>query len=310
MKKKGQKGVGWPVVVLIVAGLILFYPQISTLFEGAPEPEPIEPEPTEPGFICPVDTTTLGFSAVDVDDPGTQVNLNARYWIEGKPQGTVDTGSTTTVSPGDDLAVWFAAGNDTYYGSYFDGEQDVPCKGTYDVSGKLWTKDTGVTLTVFDEFENPQTGAANNQTIGIGEVVEMKLRVKGNHEKYYGNPEVSLDNLLAIEHDRTEIDSVKVTLDGVELDSGNVPTAEAVSSTDNVEVGFLMPKIAGSSSVDYFLVITADDIENPSADMTVKIYDADYYYNSETGKIETGHEDQANNDIGVTTEPSATVYLS
>lgn len=311
MDKKGQKGgLGWPVVVLIVAALFLFYPQISSLIGGGAASEDETPTPsTDVGYVCPVDTTTLGFSAEDSDNPGTALGVNARLWIEGLPQGVVNTTSTATVSPGDKLTVWFGAGDATYYGSKYNGEAAVPCKGTFDIAGKLWQKDTGITMTVFDEFENPQTGAANNQSLGIGETVELKLRVKGNYERYYGNPEVALDNVLTAEYSRTELDFIKVTKDGVDLKAATVPVVEGVSSTDNTEVGFAMPKIAGSSNVDYVLVIKADDIINPSADVALKIYDADYFYNSNTGKIEIGLEDQDNADIGVTAEPTATVYL-
>lgn len=307
MNNKG-KGSPWPIVVVAVAALILFYPQLQGLLGGAPvTPPPAEPEA---GFICPVDTTALGFTAVDQDDPGTEVSTTVRYWVEGLPQGTVNTSATgPTVSPGDEVQVWFGAGDATYYGSLFSNG-DVPCKGTYEIAGRLHTKDTGVTMTVFDEFENPQDGATNNQTLGIGETVEMKMRVKGNHEKYYGNPEVSMNNALTVEYRSTEIDTIEVTQDGAELSSAGVPVAELVSNVNNREIAFEMPKIAGSGNVEYFLIIKADDINNPSEDITLKIYDADYFYNSETGNIGTGWEDESDSDIGITTEPTATVYLS
>lgn len=309
MYKKGKTEIGWPVVALVVAALVLFYPQIQTFFGPAAPITP--PVPPEPGFICPVDTTTLGFSAEDVDNPGTAVAVNARLWVENLPQGEVNTSSTTTVSPGDTLEVWFASDSTTYYGSKFNSEADVPCKGTYDIAGKLWNKDSSVTMTVYDEDnDQAQTGAANNQSLGIGEVVEMRMRVKGSHEEYYGNPEVSLDNVLTVEYLKTEIDSVKVTKDGVELGSASVPVVETLTNVNNAEIGFLMPKIAGSGNIDYMLIINADDLNDPDDDIFLKIYDADYFYNTDTGAIEAGWEDQNHADIGETTEPTATAYLS
>lgn len=309
MYKKGKTEIGWPVVALVVAALVLFYPQIQTFFgPAAPVTPPVAPDA---GLICPVDTTTLGFSAEDVDNPGTAVNILSRYWVEDLPQGEVNTSTTTTVSPGDTLEVWFASSSATYYGSVFNSNADVPCKGTYDIAGKLWNKDSAVSMTVYDEDnDQAQTGAANNQSLGIGEQVEMRLRVKGNHEEYFGNPEVSLENVLTVEYLKTEIDSVKVTKDGVELGSASVPVVETVSNVNNAEIGFLFPKIAGSTNVDYLLIINADDLNDPSADILLKMYDSDYFYNSDTGAIDTGWEDQSNADIGEANEPTATAYIS
>jgi hypothetical protein len=309
MDKKGKFELGWPVVVLIVAAAVLFYPQLSTLFPKGTTPT-APAITTQAGFVCPVDTTTLGFSAENVDSPGTAVGVNARYWIEDLPQGVVNTTSTATVSPQDKVKVWFAAADATYYGSLFNDKSAVPCKGTYDVAGKLWTKDNGVTVTVYDqENDLAQIGAANNQTIGPGESVEMRVRVKGNYQKYYGNPEVTLPNVAVVQFSKTEIDYVKLLKDGVEEKTAAVPILELIT-TGNTASGFEMPKISGSSNVDYMLVIKADDINNPSADPSINIYDADYFYNSNTGKIEMGYNDQSNADIGATTEPTATVYLS
>lgn len=309
MDKKGAAGLGWPVVVLIIAGLFLFYPQLSKFLTPAAPPATGDEE--EPGFVCPVDTTTLGFSASDVDDPGSVVGVNTRYWLEDLPQGIVNSTSSATVSPGDKLKVWFAAGDATYYGSLFNDKSDVPCKGTYDIAGKLWTKDAGVTVTIYDEDnDQAQTGAANNQTIGPGDTVEMRMRVKGNYHEYYGNPEISdMDNNLVIQFEKTEIDSVKVTKDGADLASLPVPILESIT-TGNSAVGFSMPKISGSANVDYVVIIDADDVNNPSTDATVNIYDVDYFYNSNTGKIDKGYNDQSNADVGETTEPTATIYLS
>lgn len=316
MNKKGQKGGSqWPIVVLVIAGLILFYPQLSGMLGGGAATDTTTDttvDETDIGFICPVDSTTLGFAATDVDDPGTQVDVDARYWVEGVPQGSDSVlNLEPIVSPGDTLEAWFADGSAVYYGSYFDGDATVPCKGTYDVVGKLWTKDTGVSLTVYDEDNDlAQTGAAYNQSIGVGETVEMRVRIKGNHEMYFGNPEVKLDNLLAVEFSRTEIDSVTVTKDGVALEDADVPTVEDRAAGFS-EVGFLMPKVAGSGSEDYFLIIKADDINDPSEDVTLKIYDADYFYNSNTGKIGEGWEDETNADVGVAVvdSPTAIAYL-
>ncbi len=305
--KKGKGGLGMPAVILIIAALFLFYPQISGLFGGA---APAEVEEVEAGFICPVDTTTLGFSLTDVDDPGTQLGLNSRYWVEGEPQGTINSTATTTVSPADSLEVWFASESTVFYGSVFNGDADVPCKGTYDIPGSVWTEDASVSMTVYDEDNDlAQTGAANNQTLGIGEEAEMRIRVKGNHEAYYGNPEVGLDNVLTVEYLKTDFDSVKVTKDGVELASASVPVVEDTAS-GYAEVGYLMPKIAGSANIDYVMIVNADDLNDPADDIVLKIYDADYFYNSDTGKIDFGWESEANADIGETTEPTATAYIS
>lgn len=309
MNNKGAMNM-WPIVVLVIAVLVLFGPNIQNMLGGAKEPTtPTTPTPTGPGLVCPVDKVKIGFSAEDQKNLGTSQNVALRYWVNGLPKGTDNTTTTSIeVSPTDKFAVWFGASNAVYYGSYSDAV-DVPCKGTFDLAGKLWQKDTGVTVTMFDEFDNQQTGAANNQSLGVGESVELKLRVKGTHEKYYGNPEVKLDNVIIFDYDKTELDSVKITKDGVELKAAVVPVVEPISSVDNAQVGYAMPKIDGSANIDYFVLIKADDLVDPTADVEVKIYDADYFYNSDNGKIETGHEDQANADIGVTSEPSATVYL-
>ena len=307
MNKKGKTNM-WPIVVLVVAVLVLFYPNISNMIGGGEAPAE-ETTETDIGYVCPVDTTTLGFSLVDVDDPGTQLYQLARYWVEGLPQGEVNTSASVTVSPGDIVDVWFGSSSTTDYGS-LEEDIEIPCKGTFDISGSFYTEDESVSITIYDEENDlAQTGAANNQTLGIGEQVEMRMRVKGNYETYYGNPEVSLDNVLLIEYDKSEIDEVTVIGPDGELAKSSVPLLEDAAS-GFTEMGFVFPKIEGSESVDYTLVINADDVENPSADMTIKIYDADFFYNSETGEIEEGWEDQSTNDIGAATEPTATVYLS
>jgi len=314
MDKKGTGSTGWIIAVLVIAVLVIFYPQISKIFPTAPAAPAggIPATTTEGGQVCPVDTTTLSYSAVDVEHPGTTIGVTLRYWLNEVPKGTMESTGTATVSPGDKVEALFGISNATYYGSRFNGASQVPCKGTYTVAGKLWAKDSGVVMTVFDENDNQQDGAgvSNNQTMGVGEQKQLKLRVHGTYQKYYGNPEVDLQNNLIADYSRTEYASVKVLKDGVELAAAGVPTVEPVSSTANTHVGFLMPKIAGSANVDYTLVIKADNVNNPSADIALKIYDADYFYNTITGKVDKGWEDQDKADIGITSEPAATVFIS
>ena len=288
MNKKGASS-PWPIVVLVIAGLFLFYPQISNMLGGEPAAPADDDQPVDIGFICPVDSTTLSFAAVDTDDPGTVVTVDARLWVEGVPQGTVSTADDTGVSPGDTLKAWFAAGDATYYGDLFNGDAEVPCKGTYSVPGTLWTKDTGVTVTILDE-NSKVVGTEANITMDPGSEESVTFRVKGTHEEYYGNPAVSMDNLLTVEYNPSEVVEIVVLKDGVELADAAVPLVETVSATGNREIGFEMPKIAGSSKVDYDVTLRADDLDDPDAGDTVvlKIYDADYFYNSNTGDIDMG----------------------
>ena len=126
-----------------------------------------------------------------------------------------------------------------------------------------------------------------------------------------GNPDiVNLDNKLVIEYDRIEYDYIEITdSNGRDLKPVSVPELEPLASTRNTEIAFSMPKIAGSKNVDYTIIIDADDYVRPKSDITLKIYDVDYYYDSRTKTIKAGWEDEYHRDIGETTEPSATIYI-
>jgi hypothetical protein len=313
MDKKGQKGLGWPVVVLIIAALFLFYTPITNLI--APKPAtPATPDGAAviaPGVVCPVDVTTLGFSAKSVDDPGTVVRTGMRYWIAGNPQGVINSTSQSTVSPGDTVEVLFGIADSTYYASHFDSKATVPCKGTYDVPGKLWTKDTSVSMIVYNTegFAQPGDGSAYNQTMGVGDEKILKFKVTGNYQKYFGNPDVTLNNLMVFDYSRTKFKKVALLKDGAEQPVGAVPVQHSIT-TGNAASAYQVAKVAGSGEVLYQVRILADSVLNPDTSVVATMYDADYFYNSLTGKVEMGYEDQNSADVGVASEPTATIYIN
>lgn len=312
MSKKAQGNNILPFVILAIAGMVIFYEPIVGFLGGiGTTPAPTPPGPTVT-TTCPVEDVTLGFSAKNVHAAGATIGINARYWIEGEPGGLVNTTTTITASPTDTYEVWFASGDATYYGQYVDGDAALPCKGTFTIGGDLWVQDdsSGVTITVFDEFGERQSGGANNQTIGPGEVKQLKFIIQGTHEEYFGNPDITdMDNALCVEYTLAEIDKVQVTKDGEELTGIGVPEVETVSSTSNKEVAFEIPKTGGSANIEYILIVDADDIQNPAGDIALKLYDVDYFYNDDQGKIDKGYVDEDGTDIGESTEPTATILI-
>lgn len=312
-KGKMESSAIWPIAIVILAILVLFWGPISEKISPAEVPvTPTEPAISGVGTVCPVDTAALDFKAEDIKYPGTPVTSNATYWVNGISKGVHSTAAATdvTVSPSDKIDVVFAFEAETYYGDY-KKEMEMECKGTQTISGTLYKQDSSVSVTIFDPDGDKNGPTVANFTIAAGESPKFDLRLdSGNSKQFFGNPATNANNVLTCVYNYSSYDELILYKDGQVVDTMAASPRIVSDVSGSEKISWEVLRVAGADVSGYQLEVVADDVVNPAADIPCYINDVDFFLNNKNGLVEVGVEDEDDAQTGIASAVSFTLGLA
>lgn len=268
--------------------------------------------------ICIYDGTTMTIGPMQKRyDPSTSVASEyARIYISGVDNGYKADSSTLAVTNGDTVKIGYALNSSTYYAAI--DEFTVPCKATIATASsvvasdkkpaELYQQNAGLTATVNNEDGSVNSGSAK-QAVGVGDNdIEVSVSLKGTFEDGWS----PYGNLIAsCQFNGTTYD--KITLGTYAKVSCPSVKTDPLTATDNEKLCFQMPGMDGvaNKKLDFTTIIDADDILNPSTNIVCTVFDQDYFANTKSGVIEgPAVEDDQNNNVGLTSDLSFTIYVS
>lgn len=240
----------------------------------------VTPQVTTPGTTlpCAVEDTTVTLSASDkyVD---TATGGTHKYRINGNPALTVSNAGTFTASPGDQLQIMWFNGSKTSYFSKIE-TLTIPCKGTYSASTKL--SNNGTLTTRIWNSNGVLIDGSINQSLGAGDLKSLKMELEGTYQKDYPNGAV-----IVLESNKTDMDDVILTQNGVELASATIPQSYSITYGAEAQTRvYLIPEVISSTIYTYSVTLDTDDTNAPGvdgSDVLITYYGKNVYTNEKTG---------------------------
>lgn len=304
MFKQNKKAViGGGVWVIIVIGLLIV--GAVTWVAMKPAGTTLAPGQDIIDIVgCSVEDTTVTFSAVNEYTQAASGGSH-RYSANGAPPLVVSDAGTATLSPGDVVDVLFMnATSGTYFSELSEGYV-IPCKGTDTISAEVTPNGT-ITIQVFNENGvSVGTTGTNNETLGADEEVALDFNMKGT-----GSTGMPHGGIINVEFNDTEIDNVKLKIDGVYLEQvSSPPVYTPTMGGDSQEKAYLIPAMAGTTKVEGQIEIDTDDSNNPVAgtQIILELRPYDYYVDTDTGVMTSPNVDD--NDDTVTFNQVTTFRL-
>lgn len=237
------------------------------------------------GGVCPPgspEDTTVTLSAVD-KYTSTAAGGTHRYKINGAPAKTVSDAGTFTASPGDIIEILWGNGSTSY--SYFGdvSNEPIPCnKGTITFSKELIQNGT-ISISVFNEEGNLIDSSGENETLGAGDVANLKIEVRGENKKGFAH-----GGVITVELNGTDFDE-----ENIELELGDIsvtklksnPNVHSLTSTDNKAVSFEIGPLEGATLHTGTLTLDVDDTYNPgnANDPVITFRPYNYFINEDNG---------------------------
>jgi hypothetical protein len=306
------------VILLLLATLaFLWVSNIGTLVGmssafsvgGVPESQTNEPLQNNliDGKCLTADTTTVTLSAQD-KYLATPTGGYHRYRINGNPALTVADAGTFSASPGDKIAVLWMNGSKTSAFSVV-GNYIVPCAGTATLSEKL-SNNASLTIRFFNSNNDLIDGATVNQTMVAGDIKNVATEIEGSYQKDYPYGFVAV-----IEFNKTSVDDVQLTQNGVEITSVAIPQSHSTTlGADSSRKAYLISEVNSNSKLQFTTVVDADDSTNPQAgagsDVLLTLYPRNYFVNDKNGgAFEGPSAEDEYNAVTRTGTQAGTLYL-
>lgn len=250
--------------------------------------------------ICLVEDTTLALQGEKSFSPGTSVSGEFhRLFVNGIDKGLKADGSTTTVSPGDELKVIFGENSSTYYSNEII--MSVPCSGTYDMKGSLCQYDSSPSITVWDE-DNAVLSASHAQAMGASSSYTLPFKIQATNDMCVGSVEhKGSGNVLCVQYNKTnfqsiEVEGAKKAGEPYNTDADNASTGSSAHSCYFVEPVGDNGKIEGS-----FVIETTSVNPSVQANMTIYLFDVDLDVDQDDLSTINDIQDEDSNDLGYTT---------
>ncbi|MHA1867824.1 MAG: hypothetical protein ACTSXD_07135 [Candidatus Heimdallarchaeaceae archaeon] len=196
------------------------------------------------------------------------------------PSKTVSDGGTDTLSPGDVVQTLFGNGTDTTYFGVVT-QETIPNRGTYTIHAKAVANGT-LTIRVFNEEGNIIDTSGENETIGAGDTVNLKIELQGPNKAGFPYGGVLIIELNGTEYDEEEID---LTFNDLTLRKVSTPNVHTITATDNKVITYEVSAIEGTSVHTGNLYLKADDSINPgnTGDPIIVFRPYDYFINEDNG---------------------------
>ena len=289
---------GWTVVVVLLI-LYAILPGFQGSVNGFLAGLGLGVAPTVDDGItipCPIEDVTVTLTSANMFSKGSDItNGSHRVFVNGIDKGYIAEDGTLTASPDDEIKVIFGENSSSAYSVIEDAV--APCSGTFDMDAGLATYDNSPTFTVYDEYDNVNTAAANLQVMTQDEIYENDLRLKVSTKQAYGNPDhPGKGNILCFQYNETTFDSVK--LEGAA--TSFTPKA-LTSAASTVSSCFYIPVLANSptdtSDGEWNGVIVTDtsSTQPATSNVSIYLYDSCIDLNADTLAIIYDVEDEDKN---------------
>lgn len=220
--------------------------------------------------------------------------------------------STMSVTYKDKIGVIYGYRSSTYYANYI--EFSVPCTSTFQTAdldtdkeeSKLYNKadldgtakivcdDDALVMSTFPEV-------TNTEKIANGDTITLDATITGQYENAYSP---NAKSIAVVEYNTAVFDDVKLLQNGQEMPTGSVPQIFSTNTTvfaTSTSKGYQFPSVMSNEKVEFQIYLDVIDsgysVANPG-NISIKLYDQDYYINSDTGKVEIGVQSNNNSDVG------------
>lgn len=273
-------------------------------------------------IACPYDGTdmTLG-PARKKFSPGTSTGtIYDRLYVNGANRGlkTDNSATPTEVTAGDNVKIVYAENSSSYYANV--QEFEVPCKASFN------TRDEGIAesdmadivyeatpvITVFNYDDGLENTDANNETVSTSDTATPRLRIDFPAKQGFSpNGEIALIAKYKVAAwDKSETVASSSDTNLVECSTPSIASDELAASTYTLDA-WCFPGVAasGSTTYDVNVQMTSDD-STAASDVLFYLYDQDYYMNTDTEVMELDWQNNDDEDIGVTSDITATWYVN
>lgn len=196
------------------------------------------------------------------------------------PAKTVSNAGTDTLAPGNVVQTLFGNGTDgTYYGVV--KQETIPCTGAHTISAQAVANGT-LTINVFNEEGNLIDGSGENETMGAGDSVNLKIEIQASNKA--GFP---YGGVFIVEVNGTSMDEEDLELVFQDLTTRKVgnPNVHSVTTVDSKVVTFEVSAFEGTGLHTGTLYLKADDTYNPAdvVDPIVIFRPYDHFINNDNG---------------------------
>lgn len=296
-RKKKSTGLFVGVAVFAVVALLLIFLVPQTAVTGG-----------DGAKICSSETTpNLSVKGYDIEKNTALTEATNLYRVKGeKTWSTFTQGTAFAVSPGDTLEVVMGITTsdftDNAYGDMF--EYTVPCEETPSIEKALYADEEEGSLTA--TFYN-NDGDASAETYTAGQTQTVSVKLEASVDEYFGNPYLTGNpNVICLALNTTVWDTPeKVSVDGVEMKAVSTPLRHSATAGKK-DYCYEIP-VVSDEAIFVDLKLNADDTTAPGVDDTASIYAANWFFNSDTGEIESGVENEEGTAVG--TDAADTVTL-
>lgn len=243
-----------------------------------------QPSGSTPIIGCAVEDTTVTLSATD-KFTSAAAGTTHRYKINGNPALTVSNAGTFTASPGDSISILWGNESDTSYFGDISNEI-VPCKGTITFTKQLYANGS-VSLTVYTEGGDVIDGETYNETLGAGDVANLKIELRASNEKGFPH-----GGVLSLEVNKSDYDEEKIALSlgGLTLTPTTAPTIDTLGNVGNTIVAWKVSAFEGTELHTGTLTLDVDGTNNPgdADDPVITFYPNDYYVDEDKNGAYSG----------------------
>lgn len=258
--------------------------------------------------VCDSTTTpSLNIKAYDIEKNTALTEATNLYRIKGdKVWSTFTQGTGFAVNPGEQLEIVMGISTtdftDNAYGEKF--EYTVPCEENPSIEKPLYADEIESSLAA--TFYN-NDGDAGAETFSAGQTQTVSIKLEAGVDEYFGNPNLAGNpNVICLALNTTVWDTPeKVSVDGVEMKS--VSTPQRLDATAGKKDYCYELPVISDEAIFVDLKLNADDTTAPGVDDTASIFAGNYYFNSDTGEIEMGVENEEGAAVG--TDAADTVTL-
>ena len=245
------------------------------------------------GTLCAIEDTTVTLSATDkftaVAAGTTHKYRKSSNGVTWGSASTVSDLGTFTASPYDWLDILYGNESDaSYFG--LTRKVQVPCKGTFDpaeIEPVLLYANGTATLTVYTEGGDVIDGTTYNETLGVGDVANLKIELRASNQKGFPH-----GGVLSLELNKSDFDEEKITLSlsGLTLTSTTAPTIDTLGNVGNTIVAWKVSAFEGTELHVGTLTLDVDGTYNPANtnDPIITFYPNDYYVDEDKNGAYSG----------------------
>lgn len=304
MRKIGKKGKMKNGIVITVIGVVL----IGLLVFMAVDQKVATKFIKDDTGCLSTTSPTLNIKAYD-KETGTALTEATNLWkIKGAKTWTTFTAGTGFEAGAEKtlevvMGITTTDFTDNAYGQKF--EVFVECEENPSIEKEMVSDEIETSLTA--TFYN-NDGDAAAEVYVAGQTQDVSIKLQAGVDEYFGNPYLEGNtNVIVLALNSTEWDAPeKVSIKGgAELKPVSLPQRHSAVA-GMIAYAFELPVIT-EDQTEIVLKLNADDTVAPATDMTASIYAANYFYNSDTQKIESGVENEEG--VAVGTDAPDTVLL-